>query len=85
MGSEWMYCPSLPLRLSCETIESFSRNFSSESKGNFDFFMAFHCLEHVSDPKWFVASLTELMRQLGREKLKSQVAPDVVLVKLTRN
>jgi 2-polyprenyl-3-methyl-5-hydroxy-6-metoxy-1,4-benzoquinol methylase len=59
------HCRNKGLEVYCETIESFLCN-SSNQKQRFDFVVAFHCLEHVGNPKEFVASMLSLLKPTGK-------------------
>jgi 2-polyprenyl-3-methyl-5-hydroxy-6-metoxy-1,4-benzoquinol methylase len=54
-------CRARGLEVYCETIESFLSK-SSDHIQNFDFVVAFHCLEHVSNPKELVAAMFSLLK-----------------------
>jgi 2-polyprenyl-3-methyl-5-hydroxy-6-metoxy-1,4-benzoquinol methylase len=68
------YCQNKGLEVYCESVESFLHRTSSQPSG-FDFVVAFHCLEHVSNPKEFVASMAILLKPSGRLYLSTPYSP----------
>ena len=65
-------CCSKGLEVYCETIESF---LSRPDKRRFDRIVAFHCLEHVCDPKELVASMSSLLKPTGSIFLSTPYSP----------
>lgn len=55
-------CRSKGFEAYCETIESFQANISQKK---FDYVVSFHCLEHVNEPKNFVASMLSVLKPEG--------------------
>lgn len=55
-----------------ESIESFLSNIN---KRDFHYIVAFHCLEHVIDPKEFVSSVLMLLKPSGKIYLSTPYSP----------
>jgi 2-polyprenyl-3-methyl-5-hydroxy-6-metoxy-1,4-benzoquinol methylase len=68
------HCRAKGLRVYCETIDSFLENPKYENK-KFDFIVSFHCLEHVKNPKGFVASMLSLLNANGSLFLSTPYSP----------
>lgn len=68
------HCRNKGLEVYCEPIESFLCNSSNQRQG-FDFVVAFHCLEHVSNPKEFVVSMLSLLNSNGKIFLSTPYSP----------
>lgn len=67
-------CRSQDLEVYCETIECFLQNPYYENR-RFDFVIAFHCLEHVSNPKAFVTSMLSVLKPMGSIFLSTPYSP----------
>jgi SAM-dependent methyltransferase len=67
-------CVQKNLKVYCETIESF-KSHSSFPEKKFDFVLAFHCLEHVSNPKDLVISMLSVLNQNGSILLSTPYSP----------
>lgn len=67
-------CRSKGLDVYCKTIESFLCD-GNEQTPRFDVAAAFHCLEHVSNPKEFVASMVQLLKPGGKLYLSTPYSP----------
>lgn len=67
-------CRNKGLNVFSETIESFSCN-SGNMRKEFDFIVAFHCLEHVSNPKDFVSSMLSILKPGGKIFLSTPYSP----------
>jgi SAM-dependent methyltransferase len=68
------HCRSKGLTAYCESIESFLHSVDDHAAG-FDVAAAFHCLEHVSDPKEFVASMVRVLKPGGKIYLSTPYSP----------
>lgn len=67
-------CHRSGLKTYCETIENYSLNPDHKIK-LFDFVVAFHTLEHLANPKEFIASLLPLLNRDGSIFLSTPYSP----------
>jgi SAM-dependent methyltransferase len=65
-------CREKNLEVYCETLESFQHSSSAKL---FDHVVAFHCLEHVSDPKGLVRSMLKLVKPGGSVLISTPYSP----------
>ncbi len=68
------HCRSKGLTVYCENIESFRRN-RKDNTSMFDYAAAFHCLEHVTDPKDFIASIVQMLKPGGKLFISTPYSP----------
>ncbi|MEH2090034.1 class I SAM-dependent methyltransferase [Nostoc sp.] len=65
-------CQARGFEVYCETIESFYNKFPSES---FNYVLSFHCLEHISQPKQFIASMLSVLKPMGSIFISTPYSP----------
>jgi SAM-dependent methyltransferase len=65
-------CQARGFEVYCETIESFHNKFSHE---RFDYILSFHCLEHISQPKQFIASMFSVLKPMGSIFISTPYSP----------
>ena len=58
----------------CKTLDSYIIEANSRNE-YYDIIVAFHCLEHIAEPKHFVASMLPLLKQGGRIFLSTPYSP----------
>lgn len=66
-------CKDKGLEVYCESIDSYIAN--SSKSVSFDFIVAFHCLEHLVNPKEFVMSLLAMIKPAGKIYLSTPYSP----------
>lgn len=65
-------CKRKGLEAYCTTLESI-QNYSENQF--YDYIVSFHCLEHVNEPKMFVAAMQQLLNPSGRIYLSTPYSP----------
>jgi SAM-dependent methyltransferase len=65
-------CQKRGFEVYCETIDSFYNKFSSEK---FNYILSFHCLEHISQPKEFIASMLSVLKPMGSIFISTPYSP----------
>ncbi|WP_335010332.1 class I SAM-dependent methyltransferase [Nostoc sp.] len=65
-------CQARGFEVYCETIESFYNKFSNET---FNYVLSFHCLEHISQPKQFIASMLSVLKPMGSIFISTPYSP----------
>jgi SAM-dependent methyltransferase len=67
-------CLEKGLIVYCESVEVFLRS-TNKRQYSFDYVVAFHCLEHVSEPKDLVVSMLKLLKSDGKIYLSTPYSP----------
>ena len=67
-------CASKNLETYCQTIDTFAADQIHAGK-RFDYIVAFHCLEHIDNPKDFLTSLAQLLKPDGSIFLSTPYSP----------
>jgi 2-polyprenyl-3-methyl-5-hydroxy-6-metoxy-1,4-benzoquinol methylase len=67
-------CRSKNLEVYCDFLESFLSSSDSEHE-KFDFVVAFHCLEHVNDPKQLIQSMLAATKPKGSIFISTPYSP----------
>jgi 2-polyprenyl-3-methyl-5-hydroxy-6-metoxy-1,4-benzoquinol methylase len=67
-------CREKNIEAYCDTIESFSKLEGNQEK-LFDLVVAFHCLEHVDNPKEFISSMVSVLKPLGSIFISTPYSP----------
>ena len=67
-------CRENGLEVYCETMQQFSQRAAMKER-RFDYAVAFHCLEHVPDPKGLVAEMASFLKPGGSLFLSTPCSP----------
>ena len=68
-------CQDKGLEVYPETLENFLLNASKDSQENFDYIVAFHCLEHINNPKNLIKCMLRLLKPKGSIFLSTPYSP----------
>ncbi|MFH1457236.1 MAG: class I SAM-dependent methyltransferase [Patescibacteria group bacterium] len=64
-------CKQKKLEVYCQDLNDYKKNFDKK----FDYIVAFHCLEHVPDPKNLIRSMLEVLKPNGKLFISTPYSP----------